>query len=1044
MSRTFLPSIVLIAFLFTFTTQLGHTGQGDEWTTVRGDNSPGYRYQTMTTSGSGRLIAIGAYGALMMSDNGGTDWTYGQIEFNGVPARGIFDSAVTFGSTVYVIMREVVDAPGGFFSKVIQSSIVSSTDNGNTWSKAVFPINSISYAGHDFYGIDLWGLAKDPGGNLLAYGTVSGSNNGVLFWSLGGVIFQNFGGWQERFFGYGPVRKIADAGGRSVAAAHNGILDSADGAGWTGYVMSNANISLGGNPLSMGDLDRLRLIDIEYVNSTYVAQAGTVIKLAPNIDTFTFDKLYTINALTPFDGFRGWNAYAQSNFYGGYIKTGSTLLGVGAGGMYSSSNEGASFTQTNSTAVVPWGCASGTSASTFVGVESSDVAWKTTNTGASWSKIYDVAPGPDLYLIGTFNGRIFAYGTDNGYLWASDDNGDTWFKLSETFNGNTRPLIEGDSSRLLSRASSSSIDYSDDMGETWNNVSITDTTTVTLYGHFAKSPTGRLFVTAEGKDVNNNGRIYVSDNNGMSWTGKNAGLAFGEEPRGLTVGTTGRIIMGTNTFASFHPRIRYSDDDGETWMVSDNLETDTDGLNTVSGDPNQKVIDIQKLMTSPTGRIFLLGDDEIATSDDGGVTWIVRKNFDFENSGPTLFWEIRDLFYAGGRWVAVGNYRTRPADDTKQFVLTSDDDGATWNQKPLTTYFEGSVIYKLGAGPGGRLVAAGGNGTVMVSDAAPLAEPRTPMYYVRENTTKMISIDRPGIDGAIDVSYMSLDASAHENTDYTPLSGTLSWADGDNAPKTIEVEAIDNSLYNNAERIFNIQLTYTDTNNLVGQIDLVVSILDDEGGSGPGVVFEGAEDLYTSEAGDSAELLIVLDRIPTDNVVLTVSGEDKTEGILSAKKFTFTPSNWNVQQSLVITGVDDDYPDGDHSYNLVFDISSADSAYNDLNDEIVSVTNLGDEPYEIGGEFLGNAPATVAPKILIKKKAFSKRGKAKLKGSVTKDVVSVSVKAGKGGFKRAKLRGTKFIFKVRGLTPGKRATAKILATNSDGRRAITKVKILPK
>lgn len=1035
---------ILVSSLLWFAAQLANAGQGDEWTTVRGDNAPGYVYQTMTTTSTGRLIAISPFGALMMSDDGGTNWTYGQIEFNGVPAKGLFDTAMTTsGGTVYVIMREVIDAPGGFFSKVIRSSLVSSTNNGATWTKTVFPVDHISYAGHDFYGIDLWGLAEGPGGNLLAYGTVSGSNNGVLFWSLGGVIYQNFGGWQERFFGYGPIRKVRDAGGRAVAAAHNGILDSADGAGWNGYVMSNSNITLGGNPLDEDDLDRLRLFDIEYVNSTYVAQAGTVIKLAPNIDTFTVDKLFTINATTPFDGFRGWNAYAQSNFYGGYIKTGSTLLGVGLSGMFSSGNAGASFSQTNSTASVPWGCASGTSSSTFIAVENSRLAWKTTNTGASWSKVYDVDPGPDLFIIGTFGGRVFAYGSDNGYLWASDDNGDTWFLLSDTFSGNASPMVEGDGNRLICRASGGSIDYSDDAGKTWSNVAITDTISVTLFGHFAKSPSGRLFTTSEGEDIDDEGRVYVSDNNGITWTGKNAGVAFNADPGGLTVGTTGRIILGTNTFASFHPRIHYSDDDGETWMVSANLES-TDGLDAVTGDPAQRTIDIKKLMTSPTGRILLLGEDEIVTSDDGGISWIVRKNYDFNFSGPNLLWRLTDIVHVGGRWVAKGSYTTSPGNKTKQFVLTSDDDGSTWSQKPLPTYYSTSFINTLGVGSDGRLLASGGNGTVMVSDTEPIMEPRTPMFYIRENTTKMIPVDRPGFSGAIDVSYQSLDASARENIDYTPLAGTLSWEDGDDDPKMIPVEALDNSLYNNGERIFNIQLAYQDTNDVVAQVDLVVSILDDEGGSAPGLVFEGAGELYTSESGDVAELLVVLDRQPSDNVVLTISGDDETEGTLSQTSFTFTPTNWNVQQSLLITGVDDNFPDGDHSYDLVFDISSNDTAYNNLSDEIVSVTNLGDEPYEVGGEFLGGGPATTAPKILIKKSAFAKGGRAKLKGSVTKDVVEVGVKAGKGGFKKAKLSGSKFTFKVRGLKPGKRATATILATNSDGRRAIARVKILPK
>jgi hypothetical protein len=124
-------------------------------------------------------------------------------------------------------------------------------------------------------------------------------------------------------------------------------------------------------------------------------------------------------------------------------------------------------------------------------------------------------------------------------------------------------------------------------------------------------------------------------------------------------------------------------------------------------------------------------------------------------------------------------------------------------------------------------------------------------------------------------------------------------------------------------------------------------------------------------------------------------------------------------------------------------MSSTDTAYSSLPETILSVTNLGDEPYQIGGEFLGgNVPP--APKILVKRTFIARGTSATIKGVVTTGVVEVRVKAGKGGYKRAQLKGTSFTFKAKGLKAGKNASATILATTSDGRRAVTKVKILSK
>ncbi len=104
------------------------------------------------------------------------------------------------------------------------------------------------------------------------------------------------------------------------------------------------------------------------------------------------------------------------------------------------------------------------------------------------------------------------------------------------------------------------------------------------------------------------------------------------------------------------------------------------------------------------------------------------------------------------------------------------------------------------------------------------------------------------------------------------------------------------------------------------------SSTDYPGQDNPGVTVNGT-DRITTENGDSAVISFALNSRPTDLVTLTFTVSDSTEAKLSVSSFTFTASNWNIPQSLIITGIDDLEDDGDISYTLSTIISSKDSDY---------------------------------------------------------------------------------------------------------------------
>ena len=84
-----------------------------------------------------------------------------------------------------------------------------------------------------------------------------------------------------------------------------------------------------------------------------------------------------------------------------------------------------------------------------------------------------------------------------------------------------------------------------------------------------------------------------------------------------------------------------------------------------------------------------------------------------------------------------------------------------------------------------------------------------------------------------------------------------------------------------------------------------------------------------------------LDRVPTANIILAINSSDLTEGAVTPESITFTNENWNIPQTVTITGQDDAIDDGDQDYHIVLNPTSDD--YDDLDALNLDVTNRDDD-----------------------------------------------------------------------------------------------------
>ncbi|TGK99686.1 beta strand repeat-containing protein [Leptospira levettii] len=98
--------------------------------------------------------------------------------------------------------------------------------------------------------------------------------------------------------------------------------------------------------------------------------------------------------------------------------------------------------------------------------------------------------------------------------------------------------------------------------------------------------------------------------------------------------------------------------------------------------------------------------------------------------------------------------------------------------------------------------------------------------------------------------------------------------------------------------------------------------------------------LITTEVGGQSRFQVRLRARPTSNVTISVSSSNVAEGTTSVPNLTFTSSDWNTFQNVVLTGVDDALVDGNVLYSILFgSLTGGGTGFNGESLPNVSVTN---------------------------------------------------------------------------------------------------------
>ena len=121
-----------------------------------------------------------------------------------------------------------------------------------------------------------------------------------------------------------------------------------------------------------------------------------------------------------------------------------------------------------------------------------------------------------------------------------------------------------------------------------------------------------------------------------------------------------------------------------------------------------------------------------------------------------------------------------------------------------------------------------------------------------------------------------------------------------------------------------------------------------------GIVYDDSS--ITLNEGQSVVRTFKLKSQPLADVVLNISSDHDDKLTISSKQLIFTSSNWNINQSVIFTAIDDNIASGDLSFNIKIKPSSTDTLYNNISENIIPITIKDDD---IAGIITDNTSVTL-------------------------------------------------------------------------------------
>ncbi|MEZ2273672.1 MAG: DUF4347 domain-containing protein, partial [Microcoleus sp.] len=194
---------------------------------------------------------------------------------------------------------------------------------------------------------------------------------------------------------------------------------------------------------------------------------------------------------------------------------------------------------------------------------------------------------------------------------------------------------------------------------------------------------------------------------------------------------------------------------------------------------------------------------------------------------------------------------------------------------------------------------------------------------------------------------VKLGLTSNKTTEGTVDKSSITFTSANwNVAQTVTVTGVDDLIADGNQAYQIITAADTTTTDLnyknLKPADVAVTNIDNETA---GITVSPTTGLTTTEAGGTATFTVKLNTQPTADVKLGLTSNKTTEGTVDKSSVTFTPANWNVAQTVTVTGVDDLIADGNQAYQIITaaDTTTTDLNYKNLKPADVAVTNIDNE-----------------------------------------------------------------------------------------------------
>jgi photosystem II stability/assembly factor-like uncharacterized protein len=183
---------------------------------------------------------------------------------------------------------------------------------------------------------------------------------------------------------------------------------------------------------------------------------------------------------------------------------------------------------------------------TFYAGVAYDGVLRSNDNGNTWNKISNNIPNGTVYAVAASGSKIFA-GTPGYGVYYSNDNGTTWNAVNNGLSNNFIQALAINGNNIYAGSNTAGIFISTNNGTDWTHTTLNDKNIITIKVHDNKIYAGTW-----------GAGIYVSSNNGTSWTQINNGLdAF------LVYSI---CFDNNNIYASIQENVFFSTNSGQNWF----------------------------------------------------------------------------------------------------------------------------------------------------------------------------------------------------------------------------------------------------------------------------------------------------------------------------------------------------------------------------------------------------------------------------------------------------------------------------------------------